>query len=85
MGVIVDLAADVWVNYGVRQAWFVDQLAVVGIITSPLGFSQGGDSGSLVVDAVSRSPVGLLFAGGGSTTFANPVDLVLTHFGAQIL
>jgi hypothetical protein len=85
VGVIVDLAADIWVGYGVNQAWFVDQLAVVGLSTSAVGFSQGGDSGSLVVDAVSRSPVGLLFAGGGGTTFVNPVGPVLARFGVQIL
>ncbi|MEN8158445.1 MAG: hypothetical protein ABFS41_00070 [Myxococcota bacterium] len=41
-------------------------------------FSEGGDSGSLVVthDAA-RSPVGLLFAGSKQSTLLNPIDEVL--------
>lgn len=42
-------------------------------------FSAGGDSGSLIVDAVNKHPVGLLFAGGGVMTFANVIDDVLSH------
>ena len=51
--------------------------------TTPWTFSQGGDSGSLIVDA-DRRAVGLLFAGsdqGGSNgkglTYANPLRAVL--------
>jgi len=38
--------------------------------------SRGGDSGSLVVDDRNRS-VGLLFAGGDTTTLINPIGAVL--------
>jgi len=38
--------------------------------------SQGGDSGSLVVDERNRA-VGLLFAGSDTVTVATPVDIVL--------
>lgn len=83
VGVVVDLAADIQVRFGTRTALFRDQLAVVGIGASP--FSDGGDSGSLIVDAVDLRPVALLFAGGGGTTFGNPIAPVLEAFGATIV
>ena len=55
----------------------------MGIGAAP--FSRGGDSGSLIVDAVTLEPVALLFAGGDSLTFANPIDLVLQHYGITIV
>jgi len=82
IGVIMDLAADVNVRYGTRVAAFEDQLAISGVGGS---FSSGGDSGSLIVNAVTRHPVALLFAGGMGTTFANPIDPVLDRFGVDIL
>ena len=64
-----------------RFKW--QQLAVSGVGGQ---FSSGGDSGSLVVDAVTRHPVGLLFAGGGlGTTFVNPIGPVLDRFGVEIV
>jgi len=38
--------------------------------------SKGGDSGSLVVDDRRRA-VGLLFAGGPTTTLINPIGAVM--------
>lgn len=46
--------------------------------------SEGGDSGSLVVDTT-NNPVGLLFAGSSTRTLANPIGEVLTRFGAQVI
>ena len=87
IGVITDLSANIWVGYRVGNqnlsAWFEDQIAVMGIGAAP--FSRGGDSGSLIVDAVTLEPVALLFAGGDSLTFANPIDLVLQHYGITIV
>lgn len=82
IGVIMDLAADVRVRYGLRIAQYNDQIAVTGVNGN---FSAGGDSGSLVVDGVTRRPVGLLFAGGGGTTFCNHIGDVITRFGIDIL
>jgi hypothetical protein len=47
-------------------------------------FLAGGDSGSLMVQDVSTNPqaVGLLFAGSSTHAVANPIDEVLTFFGA---
>ena len=59
------------VSYGAgRTARFEGQL-VAG------GMSQGGDSGSLVVDGNSNNAVGLLFAGSTSTTIFCPIEEVL--------
>lgn len=58
-----------------RVAVFVDQIAIQGVSGH---FSQPGDSGSLVWTwDQNRSPMGLLFAGGGGYTFANPLQDVL--------
>ncbi len=47
-------------------------------------FSAGGDSGSLIVDSSKRG-VGLLFAGSSTTTFANPINSVLSTFGVSLV
>lgn len=71
------------VNYGSSgTARFVDQIVIGGG-----GFSQGGDSGSLIVlekGSGARRPVGLLFAGSSSVTIANPIDFVLDAFNVTI-
>jgi hypothetical protein len=41
-----------------------------------VGFSAQGDSGSLIVTQDTADPVGLLFAGSGTDTIANPVAIV---------
>lgn len=69
-GTINLLNATVNVAYGNRTARFNGQ-----IITSPM--SQGGDSGSLIVDATENKAVGLLFAGSSLSTIFNPIDRVL--------
>lgn len=73
-GEIVGLNATSRVSYGRDgTATFTGQL----IIRSGSGqFSDAGDSGSGIL-TTDRRPVGLLFAGGGNTTIANPISLVL--------
>jgi hypothetical protein len=53
------------------------------------GFSDAGDSGSLVVDANNAEPVGLFFAGGTDSAgvnqgVANPVSDVLSELSTQV-
>lgn len=70
-GVITLLNATVSVAYGANKtARFTGQ-----IITEPM--SQGGDSGSLIVDATENKAVGLLFAGSTAATIFNPINAVL--------
>ncbi len=90
-GAVDLLGVTVNVNYAPpgappRIARFDNQFRV----TDPGGgaFSQAGDSGSLVTTAENH-PVGLLFAGGDTSTglkvtFCNHIDLVLTALSVTI-
>lgn len=70
----VDVTADV--QYGVGQvARFTDQL-----LAGPM--SQGGDSGSAVLDEENRL-VGLLFAGSDTTTIINRIQNVFSSLGVS--
>lgn len=73
-GMVTLLNATVTVAYttskGARSARFTGQ-----VITQPM--SQGGDSGSLIVDAVENRAVGLLFAGSAQASIFTPIDTVL--------
>ena len=62
-----------------KWAKFVNQIAITDGT-----FSNGGDSGSLIVTQNGNNPVGLLFAGSSSHTIANRIDLVLAEFGVTI-
>ena len=74
-GTVVALNWSGWVNYGAPgNAWFVGQFVVQG----SGNFSAGGDSGSVIWKWESGlAPVGLLFAGGGGYTIANPMPWVV--------
>ncbi len=73
-GTITLLNATVNVSYitsvGRRTGRFSGQ-----IITTAM--SQGGDSGSVVVDAIENKAVGLLFAGSPLATIMSPIDVAL--------
>lgn len=61
-------------------ARFVDQIGI-----TPGTFSDGGDSGSLIVtDDSNKNPVALLFAGSTERTLANPIHYVLDRFNVTI-
>jgi len=47
------------------------------------GFSDGGDSGSLIVDELTADPVALLYGGSDTDTVGNPVGDVLTALADQ--
>jgi hypothetical protein len=75
-GRVTAIAATVRVSYGLtRVARFRDQIVTTAI-------SQGGDSGSLVVDTGNRA-VGLLFAGSSNTTILNPIAHVESLLGIR--
>jgi hypothetical protein len=80
---------NVVVNYDVGNLRFDGQIEIEGSGTSP--FSDGGDSGSLIVNAAMEG-VALLFAGsesggrnGMGLTFANPIHRVLEDLNATLL
>jgi hypothetical protein len=83
-GRITGVGVTVNVGYGGgRVAHFRDQIA---IRAHSGDFSRPGDSGSVVWTWDSaRRPVGLLFAGGGGTTFANRMDRVVAALGINLV
>ena len=81
-GEVIGINATVDVSYDARTARFVDQIIVGG----DAGFILPGDSGSLLVTAPDKDPVGLLFAGNeaGDYAIANRIDLVLDALDVTI-
>jgi hypothetical protein len=80
---------NVVVKYDVGNLRFDDQIEIEG--AGDHAFSDGGDSGSLIVNE-DMLAIGLLFAGGdaGGTnglglTYANPIGRVLVDLGATLL
>jgi hypothetical protein len=83
LGEVDSINVTVNVGYTAGTALFENQIIIVGkrrrgrkIVDAT--FSEGGDSGSLIVTQGNNDPVGLLFAGNSSVTIANPIDEVLT-------
>lgn len=76
-GQIIQVDVTSSVNYGGQTATFNDQLMAGAM-------SQGGDSGSLVLDSEGRA-VGLLFAGSDTTTIINPIQFVLDALNVEIV
>lgn len=84
-GVVDAINVDVNVGYDRGTAFFTDQIIIQGRRQRgkkyvAASFSDGGDSGSLIVSSEGNNPVGLLFAGNSSYTIANPIDAVLNRF-----
>lgn len=77
IGAIQQIDVTVAVNYGGPTATFTGQLMAGAI-------SQGGDSGSAVLD-MDKRVVGLLFAGSATTTIINPIQYVLDALNVEIV
>ncbi len=84
-GRISGLNATIMVDYPAGTARFVQQFIITGDNSQP--FSSAGDSGSLVVvngGANDRKTVGLIFAGSGNISAANPIGPILSRFNVNI-
>ena len=75
-GKVKDISASVKVNYDNQVALFRNQILTTNM-------SQGGDSGSLVLDMKQRA-VGLLFAGSEQVTILNPISAVLNLLNVEL-
>ena len=75
-GKVKDISASVKVNYDNKVALFRNQILTTNM-------SQGGDSGSLVLDMKKRA-VGLLFAGSELVTILNPIATVFNLLNIQL-
>ncbi len=76
-GAIQQIDVTVTVNYGGPRAIFTGQLMAGAM-------SQGGDSGSAVLDMQKRV-VGLLYAGSATTTILNPIQFVIDAMGIEVV
>ena len=78
-GVVTGMHASVPVNYNGQSATLTDQLQITGVAGQ---FADEGDSGSLVVEATTMQPAGLVVAVGngpsGPVTWANSIDNVVS-------
>lgn len=89
-GTVSTINVTLNVNYGANcgVAKFVNQIAISSIAPAPFG--APGDSGSLILHRTAKDsagrfrPVGLLFAGNSTTTFANQIGDVLGALSATI-
>jgi len=73
-GTISGINVTITVAYSNFNATFVNQIYVRG------SFIKSGDSGSMMVDN-NHHPVGLNFAGGSNSSFANRMDYIAQDFG----
>jgi hypothetical protein len=74
---IIQIDVTVSVDYGGKIAIYKNQLMAGAM-------SQGGDSGSAVLD-MNKQVVGLLFAGSNTTTIMNPIEFVLDALQVQLV
>ena len=74
---ITQIDVTVSVDYGGKIAIYKNQLMAGAM-------SQGGDSGSAVLD-MNKQVVGLLFAGSNTTTIMNPIQFVLDALQVQLV
>jgi hypothetical protein len=79
-GVVQAINVSLVVSYSKGQAGYIGQFYI-----TPGTFSAAGDSGSLIVDDETNNPVGLLFAGSNSGTFANDITNVLNALNVNIV
>lgn len=78
-GKITGINTVIRVSYSGGTAIFKNQIYVHGT------FIRAGDSGSLMMtNNSSHNPVGLDFAGGSNSSFANPIGPILSYFGASV-
>jgi hypothetical protein len=83
-GKVVGINVTVQVQYSNGIATFVNQVQIRGDRGG--AFSKAGDSGSLIVTRdAAKNPVALLFAGGSTSTFGNPIKAVMATVGGTIV
>ena len=81
-GTVTGINVTIRVQYTDGIATFANQVQIKGNQGS---FSRAGDSGSLIVTQSGRIPIALLFAGGQTSTFGNPIGPVLQAVGGSIV
>jgi hypothetical protein len=78
-GKVIGIDATIAVGYGTAGvAYFRNQILTTNM-------SQGGDSGSLLLDSDSGAATGLLFAGSSQVTVHNAISNVLMALGVELV
>jgi len=78
LGVVAGISEDLMVTFDTDHVvHFSRQMAIQGVGGKP--FSRGGDSGSLVLDAQTSRPVGMIIAGAGPFSVATHIGVILTN------
>jgi hypothetical protein len=80
-GTVQSTNVSIKVDFDGKTAIFENQIYITGDVGD---FLKAGDSGSLLVTQDGAHPIGLLFAGGEGSAFANPIKPVLDYFGVTI-
>jgi hypothetical protein len=75
VGRVTSIDTDVVVEYDTGEFTFENQIIITG--TGGRMFSDGGDSGSIILQRGTNAAVGLLFAGSATHTIANHIANVL--------
>ena len=76
-GSVIALHSTFTISYDFGPARFNDCIVLSGM-------SAGGDSGSIILDN-DMNAIGLLFAGSGKVTLANPIQYVIAEYGLSII
>lgn len=82
LGVITNPTATARFTFNGDEFTFANVIEVCGCGSE---FSAGGDSGALVVDALTQRPVGLIIGGVGRKTYLSPLARVLHRFKCRLL
>jgi len=82
-GTVTDVSAQMELRAASGRPFLYDQVVVVKGADGK--FSEGGDSGALVVDALTNRPIGLIIGGKGPRTVITPLDRVLTNFNVTLV
>jgi hypothetical protein len=82
LGIVTDSAADVSFTMDGEPYLFNDIIQITGCGGR---FSEGGDSGALVVDALTSRPVALIIGGAGERSYVSQLTLVMDRFGVKFL
>lgn len=81
LGIVTAYAVDMTISGNDGDYLFDDVIEVTGCGGV---FSTGGDSGALVVDALTSQPIGTVIGGAGPRTLLSPIDRILTRFQCVI-
>ena len=82
LGVVTAVRSRSTLELGTGSYLFENVIKVLG---AGRPFSVGGDSGALVVDALTSRPIGLVIGGDDTGTFVSPIGRVLQKFGIQLV